>query len=380
MEKHAILSASKAYQWLACTPSIRTSENIPDKTSEYAVEGTKAHALGELNLRLFLGQITKEEYAKEVTDLDADETMKNYANQYSDFVIEKFNMAQKKTKDALLEIEVKVDFSQWVPEGFGTADAIIIADDCMEIIDLKYGKGVPVSAENNPQLMLYALGALEEYLMLYDILQVSMTIYQPRLDNISTDLIAVEDLVKWAYEYVKPLAEKAFKGEGEFVSGEHCRFCKLKYTCRERANENLKLAQYDFKEPSILSNDEIANILKKSEDLVSWQNDIKEYVLNEALKGIKFEGFKLVEGKSNRKYKDEDEVAVALKELGYNDNDIYKKSLLTITAMEKFLGKQKFNDLIGKYIIKPSGKPTLVPESDKRPELNTIAQAIEDFE
>jgi len=379
MAEHAILSASKAYQWLACTPSIRASENVPDTTSGYALEGTKAHALGELNLRLFLGQITKEEYDKEVADLDIDKTMENYANQYSDFVIEKFNKARGKTRDAILEIEVKVDFSQWVPEGFGTADAIITADGCMEIIDLKYGKGVPVSAVNNPQLMLYALGALEEYLMLYDILQVSMTIYQPRLDNISTELIAVDDLVKWAYEYVKPLAEKAFNGEGEFVAGEHCRFCKLKYTCKERADENLKLAQYDFREPITLSNDEIADILKKSDDLVVWQNDIKEYALNEALKGVKFKGFKLVEGKSNRKYEDENKVALILKELGYNDSDIYKKSLLTITAMEKFLGKQKFNDLIGKYIIKPSGKPALVPESDKRPELNILAQAIEDF-
>lgn len=380
MGKHALLSASKANMWLNCPPSIKASENIPDATSEYAKEGTRAHALGELNLRLFLNQITKKQYdkkKKEVIENSVD--MPSYIEAYSDFVIERLGEAKKKTNDAKLEIEVKVDFSKWVPKGFGTADAVIIADDCIEIIDLKYGQGVSVSAENNPQLKLYALGVLDEYSILYDIKQISMTIYQPRLDNISTFTIAVDELISWANEYVKPRAEMAFKGEGEFEAGEHCRFCKIRNACRKRAEENLKLAQYDFRQPATLSNDEVAKILVQIDDLVSWSKDIKEYALSEAIKGVKFDGFKLVEGRSNRKYVDENTVASALEGLGFKEEEIYSKSLLTITSMEKLLGKKRFEECIGNYIIKPDGKPVLVAESDKRTELNTLQEAIEDF-
>lgn len=380
MGKHALLSASKANMWLNCPPSIKASENIPDATSEYAKEGTRAHALGELNLRLFLKQITKKQYdkkKKEVIENSVD--MPSYIEAYSDFVIERLGEAKKKTNDAKLEIEVKVDFSKWVPKGFGTADAVIIADDCIEIIDLKYGQGVSVSAENNPQLKLYALGVLDEYSILYDIKQISMTIYQPRLDNISTFTIAVDELISWANEYVKPRAEMAFKGEGEFEAGEHCRFCKIRNTCRKRAEENLKLAQYDFRQPATLSNDEVAKILVQIDDLVSWSKDIKEYALSEAIKGVKFDGFKLVEGRSNRKYTDEATVASALESLSFKEEEIYSKSLLTITSMEKLLGKKRFEECIGNYIVKPEGKPVLVAESDKRTELNTLQEAIEDF-
>lgn len=380
MGEHALLSASKANMWLNCPPSIKASEDIPDITSEYAKEGTRAHALGELNLRLFLNQITKKPYdkkKKEIVENSVD--MPSYIEAYSDFVIERIGEAKKKTNDAKLEIEVKVDFSKWVPEGFGTADAVIIADDCIEIIDLKYGQGVPVSAENNPQLKLYALGVLDEYSILYDIKQISMTIYQPRLDNISTFIIAVDELISWANEYVKPRAEMAFKGDGEFKAGEHCRFCKIRSTCRKRSEENLKLAQYDFKLPATLSNDEVAKILVQIDDLVSWSKDIKEYALSEAVKGVKFDGFKLVEGRSNRKYVDESTVASALESLGFKEEEIYSKSLITITAMEKLLGKKRFEECIGNYIVKPDGKPILVAESDKRTELNTLQEAIEDF-
>lgn len=333
-----------------------------------------------MNLRLFLNQITKKQYdkkKKEVIENSVD--MPSYIEAYSDFVIERFSEVKRKTNDARLEIEVKVDFSKWVPKGFGTADAVIIADDCIEIIDLKYGQGVPVLAENNPQLKLYALGVLDEYSILYDIKQISMTIYQPRLDNISTFIIAVDELISWANEYVKPRAEMAFKGEGEFKAGEHCRFCKIRAICRKRAEENLKLAQYDFKLPATLLNDEVAKILVKIDDLVSWSKDIKEYALSEAVKGVKFDGFKLVEGRSNRKYVDESTVASVLESLGFKEEEIYSKSLLTITAMEKLLGKKRFEECIGNYIIKPDGKPVLVAESDKRTELNTIQEAIEDF-
>lgn len=380
MGEHALLSASKANMWLNCPPSIRASENIPDTISEYAKEGTRAHALGELNLKLFLNQVAKKQYnkmKKEIIENDID--MPSYVEEYSDFVIERLGEAQRKTKDAKLEIEVKVDFSKWVPKGFGTADAVIIADNCIEIIDLKYGQGIPVDAENNPQLKLYALGVLEEYLMLYDIKQISMAVYQPRLDSISTSIVTVDELIKWANEYVKPRANLAFKGEGEFKAGEHCRFCKIRSTCRKRAEENLRLAQYEFMQPATLSNEEISKILSQIDDLVSWSKDVKDYALEEAIKGVNFEGFKLVEGRSNRKYADENIIASTLENLGFKEEEIYSKSLLSITAMEKLLGKKKFEECIGDYIIKPEGKPVLVPESDKRPELNTLQEAIDDF-
>lgn len=376
MAEHALLSASKANIWLNCPPSIKASEDIPDTTSEYAKEGTKAHALGELNLKLFLNLITKNQYKKikkEIVDDNVD--MLNYINGYSDFVIERFSEVKRKTKDAKLEIEVKVDFSKWVPKGFGTADVVIISDNGIEIIDLNYGQGIPVLAENNSQLKLYALGVLDEYSLLYNIKQISMIIYKPRLDNISTSTISVDELISWANEYVKPRAEMAFKGKGEFKVGEHCRFCKIRNTCRKRAEENLKLAQYSFKLPATLSNQEISEILAQIDDLVSWSKDIKEYALNEAIKGAKFDGFKLVEGRSNRKYIDESIVASALESLGFKEEEIYSKSLLTITAMEKLLGKERFKECIGNYIIKPKVKPVLVMKSDKRPELNTLQEA-----
>lgn len=380
MGEHAFLSASAAERWLNCTPSARATENLPEATSEYAKEGTKAHALGELNLKLYLNEIAKRQYNKKKKEIVEDNVdMERYIENYSDFVIERLEAAKRKTNDSKLEIEVKVDFSKWVPKGFGTADAVIIADECVEIIDLKYGQGVTVLAENNPQIKLYALGVLDEYSMLYDIKQISMTIYQPRLDNISSDILSVDELINWGNDYVKSRAEAAFKGEGEFKAGEHCRFCKIKDTCRKRAEENLKLAQYDFKLPATLSNQEISEILIQIDDLVSWSKDIKDYALSEAIKGVKFEGFKLVEGRSNRNYIDESTVASALESLGFKEEEIYSKSLLTITAMEKLLGKKRFEECIGNYITKPEGKPVLVTESDKRPELNPLQEAIEDF-
>lgn len=257
MPKHAILSASSSNMWLNCTPSIRASENIPNITSSYAEEGTLAHAIGELKLRLYLSEINKKDYQIEIDfltkniseEIDITE-MLEYTQSYADFVIEHFNTAKKTTTDAKLILEQRLDFSHWVPDGFGTGDAVIVADDNIEIIDLKYGKGVAVSAKNNPQLRLYALGALNEYLMLYDIKNIAMTIYQPRLDSITTDIITVEELIEWAEDYVKPKAELAFNGDGEFVAGDHCKFCKIKSNCRANAYEKLKLARYDFQESS----------------------------------------------------------------------------------------------------------------------------------
>ena len=243
----------------------------------------------------------------------------------------------------------------------------------LQIIDFKYGLGVLVEAENNPQMMCYALGALDTYDGIYDIESVEMTIFQPRRGNVSTFTISKEDLLKWAEEYLAPIAQLAYNGEGEFHAGDHCQFCKVKATCRKRAEYNMELAAYDFEEPAMLDEDEIAEILPKIDSLITWANDLKDYALQQALSGVAYKGFKVVEGKSNRKYTDENAVAETIKQHGY---DPYERKLLGITAMTSLLGKKKFEELLGGLISKPPGKPALVPESDKRPALNT---AIDDF-
>ena len=270
-------------------------------------------------------------------------------------------------------VEQRLDFSKWVPEGFGTGDCLIVADDVLHIIDFKYGLGVLVEAEDNPQMMCYSLGALDIYDGIYDITSVKMTIFQPRRENVSTFTIKKEDLLKWADDFLKPTAELAFNGEGEFKAGDHCTFCKAKATCRKRAEYNLELAKYDFEMPASLSETEIAAILPKIDDLTAWAADIKEYALQQALSGTEYPGFKVVEGRANRKYTDEKAVAFVVKDNGY---DPYEKKLLGITAMTSLLGKKKFEELLGALITKPQGKPTLVPASDKRPALNT---AKDDF-
>ena len=382
MAKHAILSASGSERWLNCPPSARLEEQITEEKSEYAAEGTFAHKLAELHLQNYLKLIKKVEYDKKLKQLKENEfysqEMEDYIQIYIDIAIEKINEAKSRSKDAIVFLEQQLDFSPWVPEGFGTGDVVIISDGIVEVVDFKYGKGVPVSAEGNTQMRLYGLGALNLFDVLYDINTIRMTIVQPRLDNVSSEKLAAEELLTWGNTVNR--AEQAFKGEGEFQAGDHCRFCRAKATCRARAEANLELARYDFQDPALLSNDEIAEILFKADELKAWAADIQTYALEQAYKhGIKFDGWKLVEGRSNRKYTDEEEVAKILIEKGYNEDDIYKKSILNITAMEKLLGKRKFNAILNDLVVKPAGKPTLVPETDKRPELSSVAAAIEDF-
>jgi hypothetical protein len=384
MADHAILSASGSEKWLTCTPSVRLEQQFPEETSEYAAEGTFAHSLAELHLRHYLNPNKKTRYLRELKKAQENpfysQEMEDHIQTYIDIAIEKINKARARSNDAVILLEQKLDFSPWVPEGFGTGDLVIIADGILEIVDLKYGKGVPVSAGRNTQMRLYGLGAINQFNCLYDFDTVRMTIVQPRLDSISTDEVTVEDLLAWGETYVKPRAEMAFKGEGEFVAGEHCRFCRARFTCRARAEANLELAKYEFREPALLTHEEIAEILFKAEELQSWVTDIKTYALDQAENhGVKFPGWKLVEGRSNRKYADEDAVAQTLIIEGYKEEEIYTKSLLGITAMEKLLGKKRFEELLGEFIIKPPGKPTLVPESDKRPEISSVASAVEDF-
>lgn len=371
---HAMLSASGASRWMACTPSARLEQQFENKTSDYAAEGTLAHELGELKLRKELEGLSTRSFNSKVKKIQEDKLytadMPDYVDMYVETCLERVSEAKATTPDALFKIEQRLDFSEWVPEGFGTGDFVIIADGTMEVCDLKYGKGVPVSANNNKQMMLYALGAISEFSFLYDIEKVRMTIIQPRLDNISTFEVTVEDLLKWAEEYVKPKAELAIKGEGEFCAGDHCKFCRAKAVCRARAEKNLELAKYEFEKPPTMDNNDIAYVLSKVDELVSWASDVKEYALEEALKGEEFEGYKVVEGRSNRKWSSEDDVAKVLIGQGFLENIIYTKKLTGITNMESAIGKKEVQRLLGDYIIKPVGKPTLVPVADKREPYN----------
>jgi hypothetical protein len=381
---HAYLSASGSKRWLTCTPSAQLETQFPDSTSEFAEEGTAAHELSEIYLRKYIGEITKAAYTRQLNKAKKgkyySQEMEDYVQVYVDFVIERINEVQAISPDAVILLEQRLDFSVWVPKGFGTGDVVLIADGVMEIIDLKYGKGVAVDAEENTQMRLYALGALNQFGMLYDIETVKMTIVQPRLDSISTDEIADIDLLHWADEYVQPRAQMAIDGEGDYVAGDHCRFCKARFTCRKRAEANLEMAKYEFKEPALLSNEEIGQILIQAEELQKWAKDVQGYALEQAENhGVRFPGWKLVEGRSNRKYTDEETVAQTLFENGIQEEQIFERKLNGITAMEKAIGKKVFSELLGDLVIKPTGKPTLVPEGDKRPEINSTASAIADF-
>lgn len=372
MSKHAILSASGAHRWMNCTPSARLEQEFDDNSGEAAAEGTAAHALSEHKLRKALKMRSK----KPVSPYDSDE-MDNYTDGYVEFVLEVIEQAKQICSDPLTLIEQRLDFSKYVPEGFGTGDCLIIADGTLHIIDFKYGQGVLVSAEDNPQMKLYALGALDLFDGIYDIEMVSMTIYQPRRENVSTSTVSKENLYQWAEEVLKPKAELAFNGDGNYCPGEWCQFCRAAVKCRARAEAKMKLATFEFALPPLLSDEEIADILSSIGDLTNWANEIIAYATDAAVNhGKKWPGFKVVEGRSNRKYKDEEAVAEAAKNAGYRD--IYKQSLITITEMEKLMGKSKFNEILGELVMKPPGKPTLVPVSDKRPEMNT-SSAKNDF-
>ena len=370
MAKHALLSASSMHRILECPPSARLCANIEDRASPYAQQGTDAHELCEYKVLSALGKAGHDP-TEELEFYDAE--MESCTEEYRNYVMEQLEEAKKFCKDPIVLVEQRLDFSKWVPDGFGTGDCLIVADDVLHIIDFKYGLGVLVEAEHNPQMMCYALGGLDIYDGIYDIKTIKLTVFQPRRDNVSTCTMSKEELLTWADTVLSPTAKLAYEGKGEFKAGEHCVFCKLKATCRKRAEYNLELAKYDFEMPATLEDTEIAAILPRLDNLVSWANDIKEYALQQALSGTKYDGYKVVEGKSNRKYTDESAVASAVTDAGF---DPYEKHLLGVTAMTSLLGKTKFNELLGDLIEKPQGKPTLVPETDKRPALNT---AKDDF-
>lgn len=367
------MSASSSKRWLNCTPSARLEERFPsDNGSVYAEEGTAAHALAEHKLKRML----KRRSRRPVSDYQCDE-MEECTDGYVAYAMEQIELAKQSCKDPVVLIEQRLDYSAYVPEGFGTGDLLIVAEGTLAVIDLKYGKGVAVEAEWNPQMMLYGLGALELFDAIYDIDTVRMTIYQPRLESVSTWEISVEELMRWVEEELKPRAQLAINGEGDFRCGAWCRFCKAKNTCRARAEEYLKLAQMEFRPPSLLTDEEVAEVLKVADELAKWAADVYAFATDEAVThGKQWSGFKLVEGRSNRKYTDEEEAAEAAKAAGYTD--IYKSTLVGITEMEKLMGKKKFAEVLGKLVYKPKGKITLVTESDKR-EADITATAEADF-
>ena len=370
--KHAVLSASSSHRWLGCTPSARLELEFEDRESTAAAEGTAAHALAEHKLRKALKMPSK----KPVSQYDCDE-MDSYTDEYVAFVLEQLEQVKQFCHDPKILIEQRLDFSCFVPEGFGTGDCLIVSDKMLHIIDFKYGQGVLVEAEENPQMMLYALGALRLFDSLYDIEEVAMTIFQPRRENVSTWTISVANLQDWTENTLKPRAALAYKGEGEYIPGSWCTFCKAAVKCRARAEAKLQLARYDFATPSLLSDEEIEDILTRLDDLTKWAGEIQAYAQNAAINhGKVWHGFKLVESRTNRKYTDEEAVIAAATQAGYTD--IFKKSLIPITEMERLMGKQTFKEVLGGLVIKPQGKPTLVPASDKRAAI-TIADASHDF-
>ena len=382
MGEHAKLSASGSHIWLNCTPSIKMSEGFPDQQTAFTEEGTLAHRAAELKIGWLHELITDKEFADGMESVRASkyytEELKAYIRSYVDYVEEVFNGVKKNSADYEILTEQRLDFSAWVPGGFGTGDVVIIADGTLTIIDLKYGKGVPVDAHENPQLMLYGLGAYDAFSLSNDIDRIRMIINQPRLDSISEYEVSVKDLLDWGETVVKPKALMAIKGEGEAHPGDWCRFCKCRAVCRARAEEALEVAKYEFKDPPLLDDDEISDILGRASRITSWISDVKDYAQEEAEKGHQWPGWKLVEGRSNRKYSDPREVEKRLLAAGFEKVLLYKDpELLGITAMEKVVGgKKKLETLIAGLIVKPPGAPTLVPESDKRPALNT---AKEDF-
>lgn len=370
--KHAFLSASASHRWLNCPPSAKLCESLPDQTSSFAQEGTDCHELCAYLVEKAIGKDVKDP-TENLTYYNAE--MQNCAEEYCSYVLEQLEEAKKYCADPMVFIEQRLDFSRWVENGFGTGDCLILADQVLQIIDYKHGLGVLVESDHNSQMMCYALGALEAFDGIYDIDRVTMTIFQPRRDNISTWSCTKEELLKWADEVLAPTAALAYEGKGEFKAGEHCQFCKVKATCRKRAEFNLELAQYDFAMPDTLDEMEIAAILEKVDQLIAWGNDIKDYALVQAQSGTHFDGWKIVEGRSNRKFTDEAAVATAVTEAGF---DPYEKKLLGITAMSSLLGKKQFDELLGGLVYKPPGKPALVPESDKRPAMNTATDDFKD--
>ncbi len=382
--EHAILNASSAKRWMSCPPSARLQELFSEDTpSSSAEEGTFAHSLAETELRYYFHEIGEKRYKSLISEAEKNEyysrDLCEYVEEYVNLIIGKFSEAQIRDSGAMLLLEQRLDFSDWVEKGFGRGDAIIIADGLLEVCDLKYGRNIPVSAIDNPQLKLYALGAYKEFSFMYDFDSIQVTICQPRNGGVSSELIPVSKLLSWG-ESIKPIAKLAFEGKGDLKAGEHCRFCKAAPKCKALAEKNMEIAKYDFKDCDLLNNEELCDILGRVDDLVKYANMVKDFCLVEALAGKTFEGYKLVEGRSVSKFTDVDKVADVLKTDGFSEEEIYKpKELLGMTALKKIVGTKHFGELLSDYLEKPQGKPTLVPVSDKRPEFNSAENDFDEI-
>lgn len=380
MGAHALLSPSAAHRWMNCTAAPRLEINVEDAGSDYAAEGSLAHAYCALKLKKYLGLPTADE-EKEIEALSQYHTgeMDEYTDTYVSIVLEKFNAARAHTKDAQLLVETRLDFSKHIPDASGTADAIIIADGTIDEIDFKYGKGVKVSAFQNPQMMIYGLGAFEKFDFEYDIRRVRMTIIQPRIDNLSEYEVTTAELLSWAIKELEPKAKEAYSGKGKQQPGDWCQFCKVKHTCRALVNLCKETAQNNAQ---LLSTDELAkDVLPMLPIIKTWLAGVEDYALQQALSGVSLPGWKLVEGRSNRKIVNVEGAATALINAGYAKTAIYKpQELCTITELEKMVGKKQFAALCADFIEKPKGKPTLAEESDKRPALDPVAEDFKDVQ
>ena len=361
MGTHALLSPSAAHRWMNCPPSACLEREFPSSSSEVAAEGTAAHALCEHKLRKLLKLRSKRPHS----DFEDDE-MDRCSDDYVSFVQEQMG----EIPSPMVLVEQRLDLTRYVPEAFGTADCIIVGGDRLHIVDFKYGMGVLVEAEHNPQMMLYALGALELLDGIYDIQKISVSIFQPRRENVCTWSLPKEELLRWARDDLVEKARLAYAGEGEYCAGEWCTFCRASVRCRARAEEKLRLAKEEFKYPPLITDEEIEDVLGEIPELIKWANAILAYATDAAVNhGKEWTGFKIVEGRSVRRYKDEDAVAREAESAGYTD--IFDRKLISLTQMEKLMGKKPFTDILGGLIEKPPGKPTLVPLSDKRPAIHT---------
>lgn len=376
-EKHALLSASASSRWLHCTRAPRTEEKLPEKTSVYAEEGRLAHAIAELKLRKKFFPMKPSEFNKQMKKLKADpvyqEEMQRYTDVYLDYISE---LAMAYKSKPYIAVEVQVDYSNIAPEGFGTADCILIGDDTLEIVDFKYGQGVPVDAKENPQMRLYAIGALMKYFPIYgaSIENVRMSIVQPRLDSITEERMSQKDLLNWGALEVRPKAELAFKGEGDFTPGTWCKFCRARDVCKPRAQSIVGGAEgIPHDDPDFLTDAELGDYLTRAHRLKQWISDIDDYALTAVLQGRAVPGWKAVEGRSIRRMNDLDKAFAVLQQNGYPEAALYERVPLTLTKLESLVGKKELGNLCGDYIIKPPGKPALVPDSDKRPAYNSAA-------
>lgn len=379
MSAHARLSASSSDRWLNCTRAPQYEEQFPESSgSTFAQEGQFAHAVAEQDIAAHLG-LAPQVLPADLLHFDNPE-LREHVSTYVNFAIDMINVARREDANAIVLLERKVDFSNWVPEGFGTCDLVIVTKGVVTVVDLKFGRGLRVDAQNNSQLRLYGIGAAEMFNHLYDITQVAMYIVQPRLGHISKEVLSKTDIYDWANTVVTPAAQKAWRGEGEFVAGDHCRWCRGKAVCAARAKQNLDVARFDFAAPDTLDDAAIADILEKAARLHSWVKDVQDHALAQALQGHKFTGYKLVQSRSVRKYSNAAQVAATLIESGIAPSVVYAPlELNNMTALETAIGKKKFTQILGDLIVKSPGKPTLVAAEDKRPEFSPAASAAADF-